>query len=78
MHTLGEEFFEVAVDDFLLRIDLVVLAKGGVEGLNLGERNLVKLDNLITLARRIEDVVVDVLARRTDTIDTTDALHQLG
>ena len=54
-----EEFVEVAVDDFLCRIDLVVLAKSGVESLYFTQGNLVELDFLVSLARRIEDVVVD-------------------
>ena len=46
-----------------------------MEGLNLTECYLVEFDFLVTLTRRIEDIVIDDASRRADTIHTTYALH---
>ena len=64
--------------DFLTRVYLGILAKGGMEALQLDEGIAVEMNLLVALRRRIEHIVVDTIRHRTDTVYTTDALHQSG
>ena len=47
-----------------------------MEALQLDEGIAIEMNLLVALHRRIEHVVVYLVCHRTDTIDTTDTLHQ--
>ena len=49
-----------------------------MEALQLDEGVAIEMNLLVALHRRIEHVVVYLVCHRTDTVDTTDALHQSG
>ena len=76
LHSLIEQLAEVAVENLILRINLIVLAKGAVEGLNLADGNLIEVNFPVTFSRRVEYIIVDVLRCRANTVYTTYTLHQ--
>lgn len=78
LRTFREQFVKITVNNFLLRIYLIVFTEYGVERLNLRQRNLIELDYPIALTRRVENVIIYILAHRAYTVDTTYALHEFG
>ena len=56
-----EQLAHVSFENLFLRVNLVVLAEGGVERLNLAQGNLGEVDFTVAFARGVEHVVVDVL-----------------
>ena len=61
-----------------VREDLAVLAKEGVEGLQLNVRLLHQLDPLVALIAGHEVVDINVGRCRSDTVHAADALHEAG
>ena len=49
-----------------------------MEALQLDEGVAIEMNLLVALHRRIEHIVVYLVCHRTDTVDTTDTLHQSG
>ena len=58
LRTFREQFVKITVNNFLLRIYLIVFTEYGVERLNLRQRNLIELDYPIALTRRVENVII--------------------
>ena len=60
------------------RIDLGILAKGGMKPLQFDKGIVIQLDLIVSLFGWVKHIVVDMIGHRSDTVHTTNALYQSG